>query len=255
MTVEAIVDAGDALAGDTVATTNNEIEEKPTTLNDLKTIRQEPEITHSDAWPIWLKEKTPEINSEQENEEVTDDGNLNKGNEEVVDDEDPNKKKEEKQDEEEEEEDDESDLQDDIAYIKDHPEKILELIQQLQENNFQNKWKKKYELEVAEKTELEKRYVELQKQKYADKYDDANLPVLEEKRPFWRAQNKFYENMENEANRNSYIRRLEEELEDIKAWSKTVSIEEKTKTKPEPKLDQEYKPYGRVWVKISKPNR
>jgi hypothetical protein len=132
--------------------------------------------------------------------------------EEVIEEEEQEPKKED----EEEEEEEEDNLQDDITYIKDHPEKILELIQQLQENNFQNKWKKKYELEIAEKTELEKKYVELQKQKYADKYDDANLPVLEEKRPFWRAQNKFYENMENEANRAGYIRRLEEELDDIK---------------------------------------
>lgn len=164
---------------------------------------------------------------------------------EVSEDEEPIKE-EDKEEEEEEDEDEEEDLQDDITYIKDHPEKILELIQDLQENKFQNKWKRKYELESAEKEELEKRYNEMQKQKYADKYDDANLPVLENKRPFWRAQNKFYDNMDNDAHKSSYIRRLEEELEDIRGDSKTVSIDDKGKSKPETKVSKAYNSAGRV---------
>jgi hypothetical protein len=61
--------------------------------------------------------------------------------------------------------------------------------------------------------------------------------------------------MENEANRAGYIRRLEEELDDIKVWSKTVSVDEKTKTKPEPRMNEDYNTAGKIWVKISRPQR
>ncbi len=234
MTNNGIVDAGEALAGDVAPTTTIEAKlENNATLGNLKTVQAidketigeskiaEDSVSEDDEIDTWLEAKDKEDKSIEDPKEEK----------EVSEDEEPIKE-EDKEEEEEEDEDEEEDLQDDITYIKDHPEKILELIQDLQENKFQNKWKRKYELESAEKEELEKRYNEMQKQKYADKYDDANLPVLENKRPFWRAQNKFYDNMDNDAHKSSYIRRLEEELEDIRGDSKTVSIDDNGKSKP-----------------------
>lgn len=246
---ENIVDAGDALAWTQVTTTNTETQD---TLNNLTTIKQE-----NDATQWWAVSEVAEPVTPPTEPVATPD-TQNEKKEEPKDDEVENEAKpkeeiKEEEEKEEEKEEEEWSIEDDIIYIKNNPEAILKLIQDLQNDKFQNKWKSKYDLEKAEKTELEEKYRELQKQKYADKYDEANLPVLENKRPFWRSQNKFYADPENDANRASYIRRLEEELEDVKLDGKVVSIDEKETSKPEAKPVEEFRSGWLIWV--SRPRR
>lgn len=248
-----VVDAGEALAlaETTVTTTTNE--ESQDTLKNLKTVQQD-ESTNNQSAQEWGEDEGED--DEWEDKKKFDAPKPESGEWEDDEEDDANKKKvEDEEEDSDEEDDDEDETESDIAYIKNNPEAILKLIQELQENSFQNKWKKKFELVQSELQELENNYKELQKQKYADKYDDANLPVLEEKRPFWRAQNKFYDNPENEANRQAYVRRLKEELEDIEHSGKVVSIDEKETSKPEPKPAESYNSLGRVWIQIKQPRR
>ncbi len=206
-----IVDAGDALAWTEAITeeTNDE------TIKNLKTLQQD-ESTNNESAQEW---------GETEGDDVVEVEEIKKDVSE-----------EESTDEQDDEEEDDDDVKSDIAYVKNNPELILKLVQEFQQNEFKNKRKKKFELVTNELQELESKYKEVQKQKYADKYDDANLPVLEEKRPFWRSQNKFYSDPENESNRQTYIKRLKEEIEDIEHTGKIVSIENKETSKPDPKL-------------------
>ncbi len=248
-----VVDAGEALAWAeaTVTTTTNE--EGQEALKNLKTVQQDNSTNNNSAQEWGEDEEWEEV----EKDKKTFDAPKPEGDEEDDKEEDDAKWKDvdEEDESEDDDEEDEEDTESDIAYIKNNPEAILKLIQELQESTFQNKWKKKFELVNTELQEVETKYKELQKQKYADKYDDANLPVLEDKRPFWRAQNKFYDNPENEAHRQAYVRRLKEELEDIEHSGKVVSIDEKETSKPEPKPVESYNTLGRIWIQIKQPRR
>lgn len=248
-----VVDAGEALAWTEAEVTTTTNEEGQETLKNLKTVQQDASANNNSAQE-WGEDE--EWDEDWEDKKKFDAPKPEDGDWEDDEEDDAKKKDvEDEEDDSEEEEDDEDETESDIAYIKNNPEAILKLIQELQENTFQNKWKKKFELANAELQELENNYKELQKQKYADKYDDANLPVLEDKRPFWRAQNKFYDNPENEAHRQAYVRRLKEELEDIEHSGKVVSIDEKETSKPEPKPVESYNTLGRVWIQIKQPRR
>lgn len=242
----AVIDAGEALANVETTTTTTDSEE---TITNLKTVTQEV-----------ADEPVTEVISEEDIIEetpikpaTTEEPTEKKVVEEEV--EEPTKEEEEDTEIEEEKETDEDDYAEDIAYIKNNPEAILKLVQDLQNSRFQNKRKIKYDLEVAEKQELEAKVKELQKEKFASKYDDANLPILEEKRWLRRSQNKYYSDPKNEAYKDAYLKRLNEEIEDLQLETKTVAVDNKEKTTPEDKAPTPYQTLGRVWVAITKPRR
>lgn len=241
-----VIDAGEALANSNITTTwentNEEIDAAKETLEKMK-----------DASEI---EETIETKTEEKKEEVVvSDEEVTK---DMTNEEEPEKKEDdepEKEEQKEEEEEDEDEEETEVLYIKRHPEEILKLIKTLEKEAFNNKDKQEVKTLRSQLEIVEWKYKELQKQKYDDKYDDANLPVLEEKRGFWRSQNKFYSDSENEANRIAYIKRLEEELDDVKWSVKSVSIDNKEKENVIPEAPKKFNTLWRVGVSVQTPRR
>ena len=240
-----VIDAGEALANVETTTTPNSED----TITNLKTVSQT------------VEEPTEVIQEEEVIEETpietptTEDTPSDEPSDEPTVETETVEEATEKEEEEPTPEKDNDDYAEDLVYIKKNPEKILELIQDLQNSRFQNKWKTKYDLELAEKQELETKIKELQKERFASKYDDANLPILEEKRWMRRSQNKYYSDRNNEAYRTAYLKRLNEEIEDLQLETKTVAVDNKETTTPESKAPTPYQTLGRVWVAITKPRR
>lgn len=139
----------------------------------------------------------------------------------------------------------------DLIYIKNNPEQVFKLIKDLQQSKFSNKYKTQHDILSVENETLREKVKELQTEKYNNKYDDSNLPVLETQRGLWRSQNKYYSEPDNEALKEAYVRRLQEEIEDLSPQWRTVSTQEVQSSTPQPK--EGYQPrssYGRVGVKV-----
>ena len=149
-----------------------------------------------------------------------------------------------------EKEDDKDDNYDDIVYIKSNPEIVNELIKTYQKEVF------KYKAEVKERDTLikaqTKRIEDFETKSISSKYDSDALPVREEKRWLWRMQSKYYNDPDNDAIKNAYTLRLQEELEDVKWFSKTVSMNTVETTQSEPTAWIRFNSWWLVWVKLNK---
>lgn len=129
---------------------------------------------------------------------------------------------------------------DDIEFIKNHADEFRTALNKLESERFANQVKIK---ELTETVQIyEQKVSELRKAKM-DAIDDTSLPVLDEKRSLWKAQNRFYTDTSNEWVAQIYMKFLKEELEDVKLSMWTVkewnswwdNVKTKTVSQPEKK--------------------